>query len=153
MAPSGKQGCVVSFHPHHDGKDASDMAEAQLAEPPHDAELFKYWEGRVYSLEERVHVLESKADDKRLQLYKQVNRAMDRAETLDLRQDIFADNLVEVREMVKEINGRLKVHDKRFEGIENTQAAHGAMLAQHGEMLALHGEMLRQILERLPSPN
>jgi hypothetical protein len=115
------------------------MAEAQLAESPHDGELFKHWEGRVYSLEERVHILESKVDDKRLLLHKQINKAIDRVETLDLRQNIFAENLVEVREMVKEIKGHLKVHDKRFEGIEQTQAA--------------HGEMLRQILERLSSTN
>ena len=140
---------------HNDGKDA-DMAEVEMADPPKDERSFKYWEGRVYSLEERVYVLErrnGKDDDNHRELIGEIAKLRDKVWVVDLRQDQLAGNLIEVREQVKMILQRLEGHDKRFgqidkrfeqvdkrfEGIEKTQAA--------------HGEMLQQILERLPSLN
>jgi hypothetical protein len=129
------------------------MANLETARPPTQERSFKYWEGRVYKLEERVYVLENlyrKRNEERDEVQKGI---IDKLGSLDFRHDMLAANLVDVREMVTEIRAHLNVHDKRFdgvdkrfEGIEKTQAA-------HGEMLVRHGEMLRQILERLANPN
>jgi chromosome segregation ATPase len=125
------------------------MAEIEMAAPPREERSFKYWEGRVYSLEERVYVLErrnGKEDDNHRELIGEIAKLRDKVGVVDLRQDQLAGNLIEVREQVKMIHQRLDGHDKRFEqidkrfeGIEKTQAE--------------HGEMLQQILERLPSLN
>jgi chromosome segregation ATPase len=153
------------------------MAKLEMAEPPNGERSFKYWEARVYRLEERVHVLENRyrnEDDKHRELIGEITKVMDKVEVIDLRQDLLAGNLVDVRERVKELHKRLNTHDERFDGIDERLDGIDKRFEQVDKRFeqvdgrfeqvdkrfegiettqAEHGVMLQQILERLPSPN
>jgi chromosome segregation ATPase len=132
------------------------MAKLEMAEPPNEERSFKYWEGRVYNLEERVHVLENRyrnEDNKHRELIGEISKVRDKVEVVDLRQDLLAGNLVDVRELVKEILRRLDRHDKRFEQVDKRFEQADKRFEGIEKTQAAHGEMLQKILERLPSPN